>query len=194
MNRQHRNVRYSRILVAGITLSVAVHFVLFELGGFDLGSESDSVPVPVVFTPPPANSTHETTAYDPEPLRSAQAAAAPNELPEIEADLQVALELAEYPGVLADADAPVIPPLVPRPRVRPERTDQGFTPVRLAPRMALGSPGSGADAIGITFVIGDAGRGGHGPRCHPTRLPVRYSRHGPASPSSNGFGGFFPRR
>lgn len=193
MKGQHRNVHYSRILVVGIALSVAAHFVLFELGRFDFGSDADTAEDPVLITRP------ETTADAMKPLRSPEVvASAPNPAgpSEIDSpDLPDALNLAEHPRILSEADAPVIPPLVPRPRIRPERLEQGFTPVRLAPRMALGSRSSGdGGGIGITILVGSGGMGAHGPTCHPTRLPVRYSRHGPASPSAPGFGDFLPRR
>ncbi|UCF20806.1 MAG: hypothetical protein JSU87_05195 [Gemmatimonadota bacterium] len=154
--------RHARILGIGLGASLLVHALLLGFGHVSFGTRTSiDGPLNAVSLPDPDR-------LEAEPVTS------PAEDPSLEGiGVQIAsLDLADYSIVLEETAGAPGEPLVPRPRIRPEREEHGFTPIRHMPSPALSRLSGGHDgsgATGVTFVFVGGGVG-HGPSCHPSDL------------------------
>lgn len=159
MDRRQRNTFYARILTIGLGISVAVHVAVIGLGRLNfLARGPANSPLTVITLPEPEQ--EETQA---ESSLGWQLALNINLE---DGEFPTVLELSEYDDVLADAaSADLSRPLVPRPHLRAERAESGFTPIRVPQadrftrRGGSGEPGSGAGLGGVIIVVGGGGFG-----------------------------------
>ncbi|NIR42643.1 MAG: hypothetical protein GWN99_02025 [Gemmatimonadetes bacterium] len=168
MRSQRREVRYTRILGAGLAISLVVHGALLGLGRVSFGSHEpaegsrDVVSVPAEAEP--ANPEISELAFRP-----------PSEAVVLgEPSSPAGPDLSEYPLVLGRANEGGLPTaFVPRPRSTPLTVESGLTPIRM-PRPTIvtmdgrGRQGNGIDGIDVTILLpGGIGHGGDS--CVPRR-------------------------
>ncbi len=185
------NTRYTRILGIGLGISVVVHGAVLGLGRLgDRGLANVSDPLTLVEVVE-RDVTPEAAEVRPDESDLASAAWGPASSYRLtsEEPAVAALDLSESRRVLAAATSKdLIAPLVPRPRVIPERDDAGLTPIRVREplRLATGERGRGGsgggdgiDGISI-FVIGVGGGGVclPAPGAVPLRRPIQPARPG----------------
>lgn len=173
---QGRDARYARVLAIGMGLSLVFHVALFGFVRLRATTTATRTLTSVRLT------ENEVTERPERPEK-------PRDLEETVAEPRLS-DLAEWrPGTLSEPSAPeppglpdlseaeavarasavrVIPPLVPRPRIVPAMTEQGLTPVSVAPptwMLADGRAKGGSSGGGIRIRFGSGGS------CGP-RLPA----------------------
>jgi hypothetical protein len=187
MRSQRREVRYTRVLVVGLAVSLLVHGALLGLGRLSFGSGgSEEGPLSVVTLPP------ETDVTKPELDTADESSPMPAEMfAMLElSSAAVGPELAEYPYVIDRArNAPAMAPLVPRPRFEPLTVETGLTPIRTPiPTGAVamgggGDRGNGLDGLHV-IVMRPAGIGHGGDSCRPGGRFINYHRSPIVRPTS----------
>jgi hypothetical protein len=169
---QGRDARYARILAIGMGVSLAFHVALFGLVRLRTTSTATRALTSLTLT------VDESTTEPPErseklqPAKERLAGSASSQLAEwrpravaepTAPDRSALPDLSEAAAVARLAATRVIPPLVPRPRIVPATTEQGLTPVSVAPptwMLADGRAKSGSSGGGIRIRFGSGGKCG----------------------------------
>lgn len=180
MRSQQREARHTRILAAGLAVSLLVHGALLGLGRISFGSGDPAEGSLDVVTLPA-----EAEAVQPESRELAFVPPADDVTLGAPAT-PIGLDLAEYPLVLGRATEGGLPvAFVPRPETTPKTVESGLSPIRLPVPAGLTAAngrvadqdGIGLDGIDVTILLpGGIGHGGDS--CVPRRR-VNYFRQLP---------------
>lgn len=173
---QRRDARYARVLAIGMGISLVFHVALFGFVRLRTTSTATRTLTNVTLTqnepterperPEERRETEKTLAGS---ALSDLAEWRPGALSEPAAPELLALpDLSEAEALARASALRLTPPLVPRPRIVPAMTEQGLTPVTVAPptwMLADGRAKGGSSGGGIRISFGSGGK------CGP-RLPA----------------------
>lgn len=181
MTRPHKqNALYTRVLAVGLGISLIVHVTVLALGRFG-GDHAPPRGLTDISLVEPESRTErqepsEVASASDESARARDialiawrpaSAIAPR--PPLETSTP---DLSEATAVARASASRVIPPLVPRPRVVPAQTEQGFAPVREAPPTWMLADGKAVSGRSVGRTGGLQVGGVHGV-CPPGALPNR---------------------